>query len=354
MAKVKIQWITRKKISDNSSEPINKNLSPEFLAQNNTKVNDSSKNEKAGNFLSDNIVRSNLLSGAIAENTLSGSDLIMDDSGNNPLLASNQGNVSDAIMNSAFQASNKNDWKFSAFFYLWLVGINGTAAVKGRETDVHVNFGDIWEDLDVGIQGYFEVQKNKWGGFFDGTWMRLKPSGSVTGPLERVEIKTNSEMNFALFELGGFYEVGHWPFAKGAPKITNPEAPSVRLDVLAGGRLWYLDSEINFRQAPPIFPGSVSGDKTWFDFIVGSRAFLYATENLKLWLRTDIGGFGFGFSSDFSWNLISGIMYEFPYGINLGLAYRLMYEKYEDGSGNDRFLFDVWMYGPVVSLGIVF
>jgi len=53
---------------------------------------------------------------------------------------------------------------------------------------------------------------------------------------------------------------------------------------------------------------------------------LYATENLKFWLRTDIGGFGFGFSSDFSWNLIGGIMYEFPYGINLGL-FKVIYDR---------------------------
>ncbi len=51
---------------------------------------------------------------------------------------------------------------------------------------------------------------------------------------------------------------------------------------------------------------------------------------------------------------MGGIMYEFPYNIKLGLVYRLMYEKYEDGSGNDRFLFDAWMYGPMITLGIVF
>ena len=185
-------------------------------------------------------------------------------------------------------------------------------------------------------------------------WLRLETDSKLKGPLGLAELKLNTEMDFAIFELGGFYEVGHWPLAKGAQNVANQEAPSVRLDVLAGGRLWYLDQETDIRQAPPPLPNSFSGDEAWFDFIVGSRVFLSATEKLTFWLRTDIGGFGLGFSSDFSWNLISGINYELPYGIDLGLGYRFMYEKYDDGSGDNRVLFDNWIHGPIIKLGIVF
>jgi len=223
---------------------------------------------------------------------------------------------------------------------------------------------------------------------FEMDFFPLKPVTSIDGyPLEEIpanlnvymlrnidmDVAFNDDYSFVYVKLGPYIilgiiqlpkstsdhfnvniSVGHWPLAKGAQNVANQEAPSVRLDVLAGGRLWYLDQETDIRQAPPPLPNSISGDETWFDFIVGSRVFLSATEKLNFWVRTDIGGFGLGFSSDFSWNLISGINYEFPYGIDLGLGYRFMYDKYDDGSGDNRVLFDNWIHGPIIKLGIVF
>ena len=344
------------KTADDHTESTNDimNLIQKDQQKDEIEVNKPYEDHNSGNYLSDNIELSNLLSGATAENTLPGTELIMDDSDENSLVASNQSNISNTLMNTVFQATNKNDWEFIAVLYFWFVGIDGKVAVKGIERDVNVSFGDIWEDFDFGIQGHFEFQKNKWGGMFDGSWLRLKTSGSLEGPAGILKIRTKSEMNFAIFELAGTYEIGHWSLSKEAPKVPNPKAPSLKLDAYGGGRLWYLDQDVKIRQAPPPLPGSINVNETWFDFIVGGKVALNATKNLTIRVRSDIGGFGLGFSSDFAWNTIASIGYQFPHGITAGLAYRIIYEKYENGSGDNRFLFDAWMRGSAIFLGVAF
>lgn len=62
---------------------------------------------------------------------------------------------------------------------------------------------------------------------------------------------------------------------------------------------------------------------------------------------------GLGFSSDFSWNIVSVIAYELPwYRITPIIGYRALYDDYSDGSGNDRFAYNAWLHGPV--LGVAF
>ena len=157
--------------TDDYPESTNDNMTSKIRLQKDQpkdeiEFNKPSENKKPGNFLIDNIKLSNLLSGAIAKNTLPGSDLITDDSGSRSFLASNQSNVTNTMMNSIFQASNKNDWHGRAMLYLWLAGIDGKLGTGGREVDVDVSFGDLWDNLNAGFQGHFELQKGKFGGGF--------------------------------------------------------------------------------------------------------------------------------------------------------------------------------------------
>ena len=69
----------------------------------------------------------------------------------------------------------------------------------------------------------------------------------------------------------------------------------------------------------------------------------------------DIGGFDLGFSSDISWNIEANFGYELPwYKLTPIIGFRALYDKYDDGSGDNRFLWDSWMYGPQIGLAIRF
>ena len=114
--------------------------------------------------------------------------------------------------------------------------------------------------------------------------------------------------------------------------------------------LWALTFQENFRSEGPINLPSVSGDAGWFDFIAGGRVLWQATDRWSLMGRTDFGGFDFNFSSDFSWNGVSFVGFDATDWLQILLGFRVLYTDYSDGRGDNRFVFDTWMYGPVIGL----
>lgn len=79
------------------------------------------------------------------------------------------------------------------------------------------------------------------------------------------------------------------------------------------------------------------------------------TENLILRVKSDIGGFGLGFSSDIDWNFVANVGYQLPWwGVTPYVGYRVLYLDYEDGSGSNKFIYKVWHTGPQIGLGVRF
>ena len=52
--------------------------------------------------------------------------------------------------------------------------------------------------------------------------------------------------------------------------------------------------------------------------------------------------------SDFTWQVQADAAYRFSKLFQLGLGYRALGIDYESGSGQDRFLFDMDTFGPVL------
>lgn len=250
--------------------------------------------------------------------------------------------------------TKKDQWEFLAIAYFWALGLTGEAGIGDNVADLDITFLDLAENLSFGLMGHFEAKRNKWGGFFDFIYSKLKPEGNIEGPKGLLNIETKSDVDIFISEAAVVYEVARWPFIRGAPRVSNPPPPLVIFELLGGGRLWHLSQDLNLQNAPPPFPPQISGDKTWFDFMVGGRIKLLLENGLQLTARTDAAGFGLGFSSKFSWNLLTTIGYQFRNGILTGFAYRLIYENYGDGSGDDLFLFKTWIYGPAVFVGYHF
>ena len=83
-----------------------------------------------------------------------------------------------------------------------------------------------------------------------------------------------------------------------------------------------MDNKIDITGPAGVLDPQFSGSESWFDFIVGARAKLDINK-FFIALRTDIGGFGLGFSSDISWNIAGYIGYELPwYHITPIIGYR--------------------------------
>ena len=251
--------------------------------------------------------------------------------------------------------SSAKDWHAIITIYLWLSGLNGNLTQGNTTTDLDVSFGDIWENFDVGGQLHIELWWKRWLFFIDPTYMKLSMNNSQTNVVG--ELRSDSEIKLFLFEFAGGYRVGEVPLSKNVKSNQIKAWPLMNIDLYAGGRLFSLDSRVNFTQDTPAGPvrRKLSTDETWFDFIVGTRFLFDLTENLLFTAKTDIGGFGLGFSSDISWNFVTNIGYQLPWwGVTPYVGYRVLYIDYKDGSGDNRFEYDVWQTGPQVGIGVRF
>ena len=147
--------------------------------------------------------------------------------------------------------------------------------------------------------------------------------------------------------VGGFYRPGTWDLADAPGKKT----PSVTVDTFFGVRYTYLDISLDIKGAD-----NVDGDKHWVEPLAGIRTFWDLSERWTISLTGDIGGVAFG--SDFAWNAFGLIGYRFSLlaedNARAFAGYRALSQDYTDGSGDDKFEWDVTLYGPVLGLVITF
>ncbi|MEM7008742.1 MAG: hypothetical protein AAF462_06345 [Thermodesulfobacteriota bacterium] len=247
------------------------------------------------------------------------------------------------------------DWQVFAAVYLWLTGMNGEAGIGPAVADVDVSFGDIFSNLDFGIQGHLELWWKKWIFFVDPIYMKVSSKSSQTRVIGSTRSKVEVEM--FLMDLAAGYRVADVALSENTKSNNLKSWPAMTVDLYGGGRILTVNTEINFTIDTPMgtVGQRVKEDQTWFDFIVGTRLIFDFTENLLLTIKTDIGGFGLGFSSDVDWNFVSNIGYTLPWwGVTPYIGYRVLYIDYEDGSGSNKFTYNIWHTGPQIGLGVRF
>lgn len=251
-----------------------------------------------------------------------------------------------------FIEGSSDKWQFAIIPYLWLMGINGKTTIKGRTADLDVSFGDIWNNLDFAAEVHIEAWKDRYGFFIDTSFAKIAIKDNVDLRFDNT-LSAKFVTKFFLGEFGGFYRLGTWPLGGGTGSYKSKTNSSLTFDLIGGGRYWYLKNELDINGP---FGGNpnISDSQSWFDFIAGGRANL-AINKFFIQLRSDIGGFGLGFSSDISWNIAGYIGYELPwYRITPIIGYRALYDKYKNGSGDNRFVWDAWISGPQIGVAFQF
>jgi hypothetical protein len=267
---------------------------------------------------------------------------------------SNQLAAGDAGTGTTYIEAPSNKWHFSIIPYLWAAAMSGKVGVRGVMANVSESFSDTLSNLDFGFQLHMEAWRDRFGFFIDGNYSKMSSSAGRTlpGPGQNT-LNLNDTSWFLIGELGGFYRVGTWPMGKGTGSYESKTNTSLTLDLIGGGRYWYLKNEMNFKGPVGLNP-NISQSESWFDFIVGGRVNL-AINKFFVQLRSDVGGFDLGFSSTISWNIAGYIGYELPwYHITPIIGYRALYDKYDSGSGKGYFLWDGWLYGPAIGVAFQF
>ncbi len=247
------------------------------------------------------------------------------------------------------------DWQAFVALYLWFVGMNGKAGKGNLVADVDMSFGDIWENLDVGAQGHIELWWKRWIFILDPIFMKVSANNSQTRVI--ASIRSKLEVKMFLMDIAAGYRVAEIPLGGSVQSGKFKSWPSLSVDLYGGGRIPVIDTKLDVSVETPLGVAErrVKDTEAWFDFIVGTRLIFDFTENLLLTVKTDIGGFGLGFSSDVDWNFVANVGYQLPWwGITPYLGYRVLYLDYKDGSGNNRFIYKMWNTGPQVGFGVRF
>lgn len=218
--------------------------------------------------------------------------------------------------------------------------MDGDITVRGRDAEVDMSVGDSFDNLvdnfKIGITGHLEARHNRLAIFGDIAYIAFEED------VERQDIGEGSvETTQGFFELGAGYAIIDKPL---------PNHPSRRflLEPIAGARLYYLEMELSFDSAD----GTLDNDKLWVDGFIGLRSSIDVADRLALFGRFDIGAGG----SDFAWNAVLGADVKLGKHKRVSLlgGYRWLDVDYDDGSGDDKFKFDVLMHGPFMGVGFVF
>ena len=222
-------------------------------------------------------------------------------------------------------------WDYDLALYLWALGMDGSATVRGVESDIDLSFSDILEDLEMAFATHFEANKREssWGWFFDLFY------SSLGNNLERPQ--GEFDMNMAYVEAAGTYKTGR------------------DFQLLAGVRYVTMDLELNFDPRvplPPMIPTRVEGDQSWADLMLGGQLKKDIGKRWRFWGRADLAGFGLTDGTDLTWNLVLMGQVKVARRIGLILGYRWFEIDYENK--DDAFGFDVRQAGPVLALNYSF
>jgi hypothetical protein len=242
-----------------------------------------------------------------------------------------------------------DEWQFKATPYLWAISVDGHATVKGQKSDVDMSFGDILKDLNFGFFGQGEVRKGRFGFLVDGMYSSLS-SNADAGPL-----KIDADIDLVYVGAAPYYRLGPWNL----DARRGDAGPKLVVDPYAGARYTYAGVDLKLKPQGPAAGGNrkVNGDEGWVDPIVGVRTIWQLTPKWSLTTFGDVGGFGVG--SDFAWQVAGAVGYRFSLfsdedNAQVIAGYRALSQDYDDGSGSDRFEWDVTLHGPLLGLSIGF
>jgi opacity protein-like surface antigen len=235
-------------------------------------------------------------------------------------------------------APDTSEWQFTLAPYAWGVGLSGDVGLFGRgPVEVDIPFSDILETLDFAAMGVGEAHNGTWGVFVDINYTSLSASKSKSRFLETIDLDAELTAEADIREFIGTF-MGQWRAV---------DADQITLDLMAGARYWHVENDISVKarleqiQVDKSLSGSDGA--SWVDPMMGVKSRIDTNSPFYLTGWGMIGGFGVG--SDFNWDVMGGVGYEWTDHFSTVLGYRALGVDYED----DGFVYDIIQQG--VALG---
>jgi hypothetical protein len=228
-------------------------------------------------------------------------------------------------------APDDSGWTFTAAPYLWGSGINGQVGLFGLPAqDVSASFSDILQNLDFGFMGLGEARKGRLSFGTDIVYAKIGASVDTPFGILASDIGISSSV---------FLGTGY----AGYSLLYSEDA---NVDLIAGARVWSVNTTFDFNGGKLDGRSAQDGD-TWVDPIIGAK--FRANLGTSKFYAAGWGMVGgFGVSSDFMWDVMAGLGYDFNRTFSVFGGYRATGVDYS----NDGFVYDVTQHGPL--LGGVF
>jgi len=232
-----------------------------------------------------------------------------------------------SIAADASYESDESDWEYVIAPYGWLPGIYGDTQALGAANSVSLSLspGDfaevLLENLDFAVIGAVEARRDEYGVLLDVVHLQLSagkatPRGFVTAGLDLNQTMLTAMGSFRVLET----ETGH-------------------VDLLAGGRLWHVDVELDFDIGRVTAVTRSDGD-TWVDPMIGFKGKheLDGQWSVSGWAMVGTG------MSDISWDVYAALNYKVRDGFTLLAGWRAAGVDYQSGG----FVFDLDFSGPLL------
>jgi hypothetical protein len=257
--------------------------------------------------------------------------------------------------------------------------MDGDITIGDLEAPINVHSEEIKDSakyIDWAAAFYAELRKGMWGIFAEGLIYNIQydagadvevdifQRGVIGRILQRrgidpsleVDVDGDLEYTQAIAELGLAYRIVDTQFHLGESDH------HIIVDLIAGGRYWYFNSEARIDLDADLNVGPISRSRSrsiheestrdWIDPFIGARAFISLTDRLDLTLRGDVGGFGI--NSDFAWRTTAALEYYFTQRFSIYGGYQGMGVDYATGNGGDRFELDAVVHGPTFGVAYRF
>lgn len=227
---------------------------------------------------------------------------------------------------SSQQEIAADGWHFSASPYFWAAGISGTAGQFGLPpVKMKSDFGSILKELDFSFMGVIEGRHDRYSLFSDIIYTKISTGGRTPYGVLSNSIDIKSET------FSGFFGGGYSLLEEGRS----------RLDVVAGGRVWYASTKISFDDG--LLDGRSGHDSAaWVDAVAGIRGKYFLTDDLYL---SGWGVVGAG-QAKIDWDIAGTFGYQFRENLSAVAGYRALGVDYS----HDGFVYDVVQKGPILGL----
>jgi len=226
----------------------------------------------------------------------------------------------------------ESGWEFEAAPYGWLAGLHGEAAQFGLpEQNVDITIRQVLDNLDIGFMGLVQVRNERFSAFSDLVYAKL--TAEVGTPRGIIADKLEITSETLMWTVGAAYSIYY------DPDVAN-------FDLVVGGRLWSLDTDVKVKGG--LLGGAKFNDgESWVDPLIGAKGRVSLSPEFFITGWGLIGGFDIS-DDKLMWDVFGGLGYEFMPGTALVAGYRAVGVDYEKGA----FIYDTVQQGPLLGVDI--